>query len=50
MNNQKGYGKYQYEDLVNITKDSNGNITMISANVTTVNKMIADISTKYKKN
>lgn len=42
--------KYQYEDLVNITKDSNGNITMISANVTTVNKMIADISTKYKKN
>ena len=30
--------KYQYEDLVNITKDSNGNITMISANVTTVNK------------
>ncbi len=42
--------KYQYEDLVNITKDSNGNITMISANVTTVNKMIADISTKkYKK-
>ena len=41
--------KYQYEDLVNITKDSNGNITMISANVTTVNKMIADISTKIQK-
>ena len=41
--------KYQYEDLVNITKDSNGNITMISANVTTVNKMIADISTKIQR-
>ena len=40
---------YQYEDLVNITKDNKGNITMISANVTTVNKMVSDISTKIQK-
>ncbi len=40
---------YKYEDLVNITKDNNGNITMISANVITVNKMVSDISLLIQK-
>lgn len=40
---------YKYEDLVNITKDNNGNITMISANVVTVNKMVSDISLLIQK-
>lgn len=34
---------YKYEDLMNITKDENGNIKMISANITNVNKIISDI-------
>lgn len=34
---------YKYEDLMNITRDDNGNIKMISANIITVNKIISDI-------
>ena len=35
--------KYSYEDLTNITKDEEGNISMISANIVNVNKIISDI-------
>lgn len=34
---------YHYEDLTNVTKDENGNIKMISANIITVNRIISDI-------
>ncbi len=35
--------KYSYEDLLNITKDEQGNIKMIGTNVITVNEIISDI-------
>lgn len=34
---------YKYEDLMNITKDENGNIKMVSSNIITVNKIISDV-------
>lgn len=34
---------YKYEDLMNITKDENGNIKMVNANMITVNKIISDV-------
>lgn len=39
---------YDYDDLCNITKDSNGNIAMISANVITVNEIISDVAIKIQ--
>lgn len=41
--------KYQYEDLCTITKDSNGNITMISANIIPINEIISDIAVKIQE-
>ena len=35
--------KYTYEDLVTITKDNNGNITLIQANTATINSITSDI-------
>ena len=35
--------KYKYEDLIEVTKDSEGNIKMIGTNVITVNEIISDI-------
>ena len=40
--------KYKYDDLCNISKDTNGNITMISANIITVNEIISDIAVKIQ--
>ena len=40
---------YKYEDIANITKDTNGNITMISANVIKVNEIISDIAIKIQE-
>lgn len=40
---------YDYDDLCNITKDSNGNIAMISANVITVNEIISDVAIKIQE-
>jgi len=40
--------KYKYEDLCSITKDVNGNITLISANVIPVNEIISDIAIKIQ--
>lgn len=35
--------KYSYEDLMNIIKDEQGNIKMISTNIITINEIISDI-------
>ena len=40
---------YKYEDIANIIKDTNGNITMISANVIKVNEIISDIAIKIQE-
>ncbi len=40
---------YEYGDLCNVSKDSNGNITMISANVITVNEIISDVAIKIQE-
>lgn len=36
--------KYEYEDLVNIVKDENGNVTMVKSNVIPINKIISDVA------
>lgn len=41
--------KYKYEDLCTVSKDSNGNITMISANVIPINGIISDIAIKIQE-
>lgn len=41
--------KYKYEDLCNIEKDVNGNITLISANVIPVNEIISDVAVKIQE-
>lgn len=41
--------KYNYDDLCNISKDSNGNISMISANVITINEIISDVAIKIQQ-
>lgn len=41
--------RYKYEDLCNITKDNNGNITMISANVIPINEIISEIPILIQK-
>lgn len=35
--------KYEYSDILNITKDEQGNIKMVETNIFTVNKIISDI-------
>lgn len=40
---------YQYDDLVTIYKDSNGNITMIKSNITPINLIISDVAEKIQK-
>lgn len=40
---------YQYTDLCTITKDDNGNIAMISANVIPVNEIISDVAIKIQE-
>ena len=34
--------KYEYDDILNIIKDENGNIKMVGTNIFTVNKIISD--------
>ena len=41
--------KYKYDDLCSITKDTNGNITMISANIIPINEIISDIAVKIQE-
>lgn len=40
---------YKYEDLCKVEKDSNGNISMISANIIPVNEIISDIAIKIQE-
>jgi len=41
--------KYKYEDLCTITKDTKGNISMISANIIPINEIISDIAVKIQE-
>lgn len=41
--------RYSYDDLCNVSKDSNGNISMISSNVITVNEIISDVAIKIQE-
>lgn len=41
--------KYKYDDLCKITKDGNGNISLISANVVTVNGIASDVAVKIQE-
>lgn len=41
--------KYKYEDLCTISKDNNGNITMIKANVIPINEIISDVAIKIQE-
>lgn len=40
---------YNYEDLMKITKDEEGNIKLISANIVTINQIISDIPILIQK-
>lgn len=41
--------KYNYDDLCNVSKDANGNISMISSNVITINEIISDVAIKIQE-
>lgn len=41
--------RYNYDDLCNISKDANGNISMISSNVITINEIISDVAIKIQE-
>ncbi|MCI8362515.1 MAG: sporulation protein YunB [Clostridia bacterium] len=41
--------RYSYDDLCNVSKDANGNISMISANVITINEIISDVAIKIQE-
>lgn len=45
----KVMANYEYEDLLNITKDSEGNIKMVGTNIITVNEIISDIPIKVQE-
>lgn len=44
----KVMGNYQYEDLVQIEKDANGDVTMIKAKIVPINEMISQITSNIK--
>lgn len=41
--------RYNYDDLCNVSKDANGNISMISSNVITINEIISDVAIKIQE-
>lgn len=41
--------RYSYDDLCNVSKDTNGNISMISSNVITINEIISDVAIKIQE-
>lgn len=45
----KAMANYEYDDLLNITKDEQGNIKFIGTNIVTVNKIISDIPVNIQK-
>ena len=45
----KVMANYEYEDFCRVEKDENGNITMISANMITINEVISDIPIRIQE-
>lgn len=45
----KVMANYEYDDLLNITKDSEGNIKMVGTNIITVNEIISDIPIRIQE-
>ena len=41
--------KYKYDDLCTISKDTNGNITMLSSNVLLINEIVSNITLKIQE-
>lgn len=39
---------YQYEDLCTVTKDANGNVTMLKANVVPINQIQSEVAVKVQ--
>lgn len=39
---------YNYDDMIMIEKDSNGNITMVKSNVITLNEIISDVAVRIQ--
>ena len=40
--------RYTYNDLINIYKDGNGNITMLQSNIITINEITSDVAVKIQ--
>lgn len=40
---------YKYQDLCTVTKDVNGNVTMIKSNIIPINEIISDIAVRIQK-
>lgn len=40
---------YEYEDIVTVMKDNNGNITAMKSNIVTINKIISEIAIQIQK-
>lgn len=40
--------KYEYDDLVTIMKDENGNVNMVKANIIPINKIISDVAVEIQ--
>lgn len=41
---------YNYEDLINVEKDSNGRITLVSAKIVPINNIVSEIVANIQKN
>lgn len=41
---------YSYEDLINVEKDSNGRITLVSAKIVPINNIVSEIVANIQKN
>ena len=40
--------EHKYEDMFNIEKDNNGNITMVKSNINSINEIISDVAVKIQ--
>lgn len=40
---------YTYDDMINVEKDANGNITMVKSNVITLNEIISDVAVRIQR-
>ena len=41
--------KYSYDDFVKISKDTNGNISMLQSNIITINEVTSDVAVKIQE-